>query len=66
VVRYIVVYGSGAAPRARRSVVTAPRVRLTGLELRKGDALHVAVKAASRTGLESWDWARAVATPERK
>jgi Zn-dependent M28 family amino/carboxypeptidase len=64
VVRYIVVYGSAAAPQGRRTVVTAPNVRQPGLELREGDTLHVAVKAVSRTGLESWDWARAVA--ERK
>jgi hypothetical protein len=64
--RYIVVSGSAAGPQARRTVVTAPRVRLAGLGLRQGDTLHVAVKAVTRAGLESWDWARAVATAERK
>ncbi len=64
VVRYIVVYGNAAAPQGRRTVVTAPNVRQPGLELRQGDTLHVAVKAVSRAGLESWDWARAAA--ERK
>ncbi len=64
VVRYIVVYGNAAAPQGRRTVVTAPNVRQPGLELRQGETLHVAVKAVSRAGLESWDWARAAA--ERK
>jgi hypothetical protein len=64
VARYVVAYGSADAPQSRRTVVTAPRVSLTGLGLRQGDTLHVAVKAVSRAGLESWDWAKA--TAERK
>ena len=59
VTRYVVAYGNAAAPQTRRMVVTSPRVSLLGLGLRQGDTLHVAVKAVSRQGLESWDWAKA-------
>ena len=59
VTRYVVAYGNAAGPQGRRVVVTSPRVSLSGLGLRTGDTLHVAVKAVSRQGLESWDWARA-------
>jgi hypothetical protein len=59
VARYVVAYGPAAAPLSRRTVVTSPRVSFSGLGLRGGDTLHVSVKAVSRTGLESWDWAKA-------
>ena len=59
VTRYVVTYGNQSAPQGRRVVVTSPRVSLSGLGLRAGDTLHVAVKGVSRKGLESWDWARA-------
>ena len=58
VTRYVVAYGDAAAPQGRRVIVTSPRISLSGLGLRKGDTLHIAVKAVSRQGLESWDWAR--------
>jgi hypothetical protein len=66
VTRYVVAHGTAAAPLSRRTVVTSPRVSLSGLGLRAGDTLHVAVKAVSRSGLESWDWARAARDLDRK
>jgi hypothetical protein len=57
--QYVVAYGGARAPLARRAVVSAPRIALSGLGLKSGDTMHVAVKAVAARGLESWDWARA-------
>jgi hypothetical protein len=59
--QYVVVYGTSDAPAGRRAVVSAPRIALSGLGLKKGDTFHVAVKAVTARGLESWDWGRSAA-----
>jgi hypothetical protein len=62
---YVVAYKPSSNPLARTLAVKEPRVALSALQLRKGDTLHVAVKAIDARGLESWDWARASVVVEK-
>jgi hypothetical protein len=62
---YTVAYGTGNNPMARIITVEEPRARLTGLKVKSGETLHVAVKARNTRGLAGWDWARATVTASR-
>ncbi len=56
VVSYTVVYGPESNPTAKTMTVKTPNARIAGLK--KGETLHVAVKAVNARGLSGWDWAR--------
>ncbi len=55
VVEYVVAWGPESEPMRNTRRIDAPTTRIDGLSA--GDV--VMVKAVNRTGMESWDWARA-------
>jgi Tol biopolymer transport system component len=56
VTRYVVKYGPPTNPMQYTATVRNPRITLNTLQ----SGWHIAVKGVNTTGMEGWDWARAV------
>ena len=48
-------------PKILDSPSHVPQADIPGFKLKKAETLSVAVKAANKLGVNSWDWARIVA-----